>query len=362
MNTSGYLDHLATLLADPLRAARAAAEQRIAIIGYIGDEIPVPLIIAAGAVPVALRGDPRAPTPRADEILESAFTPALRGVAEKWLAGEFDFLRSVIFPRADDSAQRLYYYLCELQRRGRCGGPGPLLYDIAKIARPASLEHSRDSTRRLARELGARDDDLATATQRVARRESLLAALRERQAADMPVAGSLAWRIRQCAASDWSETFDDRTRAWLAAATGLPRPRRVLLVGDALPDDSLHLAIEAAGATVVLELTGSPGQLRKGDASLDALADHFQQCRGPVLAMREDPQWVAKRAREARADGVVFWLIEEDEALPWEIARQLRTLKDAGIPARLLSRQQWRAGEQALGAITAFASSLETSK
>ena len=32
-------------------------------------------------------------------------------------------------------------------------------------------------------------------------------------------------------------------------------------------------------------------------------------------------------------DAVVFWLIEEDEALPWEIARQMRSVEAAGIPA-----------------------------
>jgi hypothetical protein len=358
MNTSGYLDRLAALLADPLRVARGAADRGGAVVGYIGDEIPVPLIIAAGAVPVALRGDPHAPTPHADGILESAFTPALRAIAEQWLAGGFDFLQSAIFPRADDSAQRLYYYLCELQRRGRCGGPRPLLYDIAKIARPASVDYSRESTHRLARELGMRADELAAALQRVTRRESLLTALRERQAADAPLAGSLAWRIRQSAGCDWSESFDDATRAWLADAPGLARPRRIALIGDDLPDDSLHAAIEAAGGSVVLELTGS-AQAQKGIASLDALADHFQARRNPVLAMREDAEWAAKAARLARADGVVFWLIEEDEALPWEIARQLHALQRQGVPAALLPRQQWHADERALSAITAFVSALE---
>ena len=42
----------------------------------------------------------------------------MRSIAEQWLTGELDFLDAVVFPRSDDSAQRLYYYLCELQRRG----------------------------------------------------------------------------------------------------------------------------------------------------------------------------------------------------------------------------------------------------
>src|SRR5690242_6349162 len=183
-----YLAHVDRLLADPLQAAREAAGAGREVVGYIGDDIPVPLIFAAGASPLALRGDAGASTERADQILESAFTPALRAIAERWLTGGFDFLKAVIFPRSDDSAQRLYYYLCELQRRGRCAGPRPLLYDVANLQRPMSAEYTRESTRRLGRELGASDATLAVAVRRVADREALLADLRARRASDTPFA------------------------------------------------------------------------------------------------------------------------------------------------------------------------------
>ena len=122
------------------------------------------------------------------EFLESAHAPELRIIVEQWLAGELDFLDAVIFSRTDESAQRIYYYLCELQRRGLCGGPRPLLFDLAKIARPTSIEHSRESTRRLAEELGSEGcGPCISRTARCATRGAVggrpLASTRERAAA-----------------------------------------------------------------------------------------------------------------------------------------------------------------------------------
>ena len=42
---------------------------------------------------------------------------------QQYLQGAFDFLDSIIFPRSNDSAQRLYYYLSELRRRELSRGP-----------------------------------------------------------------------------------------------------------------------------------------------------------------------------------------------------------------------------------------------
>jgi hypothetical protein len=360
---ANYLDHVDSLLADPQRVAHAATKAGTKVVGYIGDEIPVALILAANALPLRLRAKPGRATPRADQFMESAFAPALRAIAEAWLEGELNGLDTVVFPRSDDSSQRLYYYLCELQRRGRCGGPRPLLYDIARISRPASIDHHRDSTRRLAEDLGAKVESLGAALERVSRRDALMAEIRARCRAESPLPGALAWRLQQASGSDWREAFDDATREWLVSSPILGKPRRIVLAGDAHADDTLHRGIESAGGTVVLELTDALPGNASGHApdltSLDALADRFQTQRNPVLAMRDDPEWVARCARDAKADAVVFWLIEEDEAMPWEISRQMRALRANGMPTLLLTRQCWIADEAACKQVTDFITALE---
>lgn len=360
---TNYLNDLQALLDDPLRAARAIAAAGTRVIGYTGNQVPVPMIFAAGAMPVRLLGGHDVATPRANEFLESAHMPELRAICEQWLAGDLDFLNAVVFPRSDDSAQRLYYYLCELQRRGLCGGPKPLLLDVASIARPTSIAHTRESTQRLSRELAIDGALVEQSAARVARRESLLRQLRERQLLADPLSGSLAWRVCRASACDWREDFDAATDCWLPNAPVLKNPRRVLFAGDAPPDDSLHRAVEAAGGSVVLELTESElGESSAPSGSLDALADDLQSRRNPVLAMREHADWAVRRARRACADAVVFWLLEENEALPWEVARQQRSLRAAAIPTLLLSRQGWRPDESVANAVTKFITGVEVTR
>lgn len=362
MNTSvnHTVQHLHTLIADPLHVARLAAHGGSRVVAYLGNDVPVALIAAAGAMPLRLRGVVGQETALADRYLESAYSPESRAVAEQWLRGEFDFIDAVVFPRTDDSAQRLYYYLCELQRRGLCAGPRPLLYDIANLARPMSAEYTRESTHRLARELGTLPAALGQALSRLTRREALADQLRTHRAASAPMAGSLAWAWERASACDWREDFDSMSARWLEEAPRLSGPRRLLLAGDPSPDGAVHRAIENAGGSVVVDLTESlPDAPPAPSASIDTVADHVRTRRSPVLAMRENPDWIVDCARGARADAVLFWLIEEDESMPWEIARQMRILEAAGMRTLLLSRQPWQADEAALTRIREFVAALK---
>jgi hypothetical protein len=350
------------LIDDPLAMARVAAQSGKRVVGYVGNDVPVPLIVAADALPVRLYGITGRTTARADEFLETAHRPEMRDLVEQWLGGAFDFMDAVVFPRSDDSAQRIYYYLCELQRRRLCGGPRPLLFDVASIARSTSSEYTLESTRRLARELGSRGSLLEHALQRVTRRESWLSEIRARRTQVAPLPGGVAWRITRASACDWSEEFDLALQRWLATAPRVDAPRRLMLAGDPLAEDSLHRAIEAVGGSVVLELTDSDTSMLIAQSDpLAAIATQFHARRSPVLAMRQDSEWLADRARAARADGVVLWLIEEDEALPWEIARQMRRLR-ADLPVLLLSRQCWRAEAGAIQQVRDFVAGLELKK
>ena len=129
------------------------------MIATVGPCLPYDLLEATGrhAGPLSWRLD--RPTPRADAWLESKFPGWARSILEDWADGCFDELSAVLFSRADDAAQRLYYYVCELQRRGLISGPEALIMDVAKIPRPSSEAHTIEAGRRLAHELGL--DDLA---------------------------------------------------------------------------------------------------------------------------------------------------------------------------------------------------------
>jgi benzoyl-CoA reductase/2-hydroxyglutaryl-CoA dehydratase subunit BcrC/BadD/HgdB len=348
-------------LQDPLHAGREAARSGQRVVGYVGADIPTELILAANAVPLRLRGKPNAVTPHADEYLESAFLPETRAIAELWLSSNLDFVDAVIFPRSSDSSQRLYYYLCELQRRKRCGGPTPLLYDLATIARQTSVDHTARSTQQLAEALGAIPTQLSTALHRAGQRATLLARLQSLRMSNPSLLGSTAFCIARAAEFDWSEAFDHAFAAWLNNPSLTQSASRVLLAGSVPPDERLHRAVEAANGTIVSELVETqypPSQTVSGDNAFGSLAQRHHDAVSPAQQMLRSPTWVAEQAQAVRAQGVIIWLIEEDEALPWELAAQTRALHDAKIPVLALTRQQWRADE-ALELITRFVSTLE---
>jgi benzoyl-CoA reductase/2-hydroxyglutaryl-CoA dehydratase subunit BcrC/BadD/HgdB len=357
----GFLARTAQLLSDPLCAARAAAAAGQRVVGYVSADGPLELIFAAGALPVRLSGAGDGSTPRADEFLESAFAPELRAVAEQWLGGALDFIAAVVFPRGNDSAQRLYYYLCELQRRGLCAGPKPLLFDVAGIARASSLQHTLDSTRLLAESLGVTAPGLAHAVRRVADRDVLLQRLDALRLEDPPLVASIARRIVRAAELDYSASFEQALASWLDGAPRAGRGKRVLLAGSAPADERLHLAVETAGATIVRERTETERANAPaiGSDPLESIARRHHGARSPAQRMLEAPAWLVEQARTVRADGVVLWLIEEDEALPWELPGQAAALQTAGIPTLTLTRQRWLAAPAALDAIGQFVRALE---
>jgi hypothetical protein len=147
-------------LQDPAAAARRAKASGQRVIGFVGTDIPVELIAAAGAFPWRLPAAAESPTARADAYLEASFQPQERAIAEQWLAGGFDFVDEVVFTRANDSIQRLYYYLCELRRRKLCDGPAPLLFDLCKIPRNSSARRTQAVTVSLSEALGSRINEL----------------------------------------------------------------------------------------------------------------------------------------------------------------------------------------------------------
>jgi hypothetical protein len=346
-------------LADPLGLARAHVSSGGRAVGYVGNDVPVEIILAADALPIRLEGRPEAPTPNADRYLEGAFPPAIRSIAEQWLTGQLDMLDAVVLPRSSDAAQRLYYYVCELQRTGRVRGPRPLIYDVARIRRASSRAHTIEATIALAEELGA-PSDLAHGVSRVRQRRTLLCELRSLRLARPALAGSFGQRVFRASELAWTSDFDRALSAWLdepPAATG--KQRRFLLVGSTPPDERLHLAVEQAGSTIVEELCDATlsMQLRQARVSAPTLeaigaAQHESATFGQWLMEAQDA--LVARAEHLQVHGAIVWMIEEDEGIAWELASQVDRLTKAGIPTLSLPRQSWVASADALEAIARF--------
>jgi hypothetical protein len=283
----------------------------------------------------------------------------MRSIAEQYLQGRFGFLHSLIFPRASDNAQRLYYYLTELRRRAAVRGPVPLIYDLATIQRDTSAVHSEIATRRLAHELGVQDELLPSAIATRNRRRRLFATLALRRARDEDVSGSRAHEV--CRAADYCDAlrFDSAVSEWLNDEPGAEARRRVILVGSVPPDERLHHAVEAGGGTVVAEmgdfatLAVSPREIPLNGGYSD-IAEHYRNLVEGTRSFADRAARVVEIARKYRANGAVFWLTEEEEALIWALPAQIASLQRLGIPTLSLTRQSWNVGGAELESVASF--------
>ncbi len=342
------------ILGDPLRAVGSGRRG----IGYLGWDVPVELILAAGAEPVHLGELAVEDTALADRFLENSFSAQSRGVAQRWLAGDLDSLEAVIFSRSDDSAQRLYYYLCELQRMGECKAPRPLLYDLARIGRATSVAHTIESTRSLGVALGVDEQRLIGAVRRVADRLALLDELAKLRTADFVPLGSLANRISRAARGDWSEEFDASVREWLARPETVQPRKRVLLVGSVPTDERLHDALEVDGVVVVGEINEArPAVSIQGAAAASAIERVAHRCyhqTTAATALLQSPAEIVTTARALRVDGVIVWMLATDTGLAWEAPRLERALREAKLPTLMLTSQPQTLNADALAQVERF--------
>lgn len=284
---------------------------------YAGPNLPHDLFDATGrnAGPIGWNID-RA-MPAADRWLESKFAPWTRSVVQDWADGALDHLEAVILSRADDSAQRLYYYLCELRRSGAIKGPEPLMLDIAKIARESSVARTEAALRKLGERLGVDAAMLSAA-----------------------IASSNAARQN--------------------AVPVTPSTTPVCLIaGSPLPDDRMHREVahagwSAAGRTLADEWADRGPIV---DQSGDPFAALARQLHARHLDTRGFYNRTAALRDQALAEGAkaaVLWLIEEDDTTVWHLPAMRAGLEDMGLPVLVATRRDWSCRDGINTEIAAF--------
>ncbi len=343
------LEHaLDELLADPLRHAGAAGPP----VGYVGTDIPIDLLLATGRPAVHLPWQLDRPTPTADAWIESRFPLWARSMLEDWARGRFDGLGEVVFSRGNDAAQRLYYYVCELQRRGRLAGPPARIFDVAYGPRASSERHTERALRELARQLAVDAASLAGGIERANRQRALFARLEDGGL----VGGTLYGKLLR------ASLFGDVEP--LLASHALPAPalqrRRVLLAGSMPPEERLHRAVEAGGGVVVAEWN-ERASARWGERVEIAGSDPYgvlaRQVRASELGPRvfADAAAAVLRCAQRRAvQAVVLWLSDDDEVRVWQVPAQRAALEGAGLPVLVLASRAGHGGDGAAQEIRMF--------
>jgi hypothetical protein len=321
------------------------------VLGFVGPDLPIEVLMATGRPFGHLPWGTDGITPWADRWLESGFPGWARSVLESWHRGEFDDLHAVVFSRADDASQRLFYYVRELQQRGLLRGPRVLVFDIALIPRDSSLAHTADSVLSLAQALDVAPEALPGAIERA----NILR--RRLQLVQQDRLGQGDYYERLARAALWNDAS-----TWIDGITlpRMPAAHRVLLAGSTPPDDRLHRAVEAAGASVIAEAHAhalgrlGPPISSATDMPHFAIARHLRDGSVGSRSFLDRARWVVDQAKASRAAAVILWLTREDEALAWQVPAQRKALAAAGIPALILPATNWLADGPTLQQIAQF--------
>jgi hypothetical protein len=196
--------------------------------------------------------------------------------------------------------------------------------------------------------------------QRNRRRELVSAAASSRMNGGTRNTGSVMERIFRAAGFCDADTFDAAFAKWLQYPDSDAAAPRIMLAGTSPPDERLHLAVEAGGGNVVAEFGDHVScsvapPLIPADGSFAAIADHYHLSTAGSRAFVNRAVDAVRLAKQVRAAGVIIWLLEEEDALIWDLPAQVAALSAAGIACLALVRRRWDGNDGALEEIKKFA-------
>jgi len=323
-------------------------------IGLMGATIPVELVLASGAVPLAIAAAPDGPTPTADRYLEDHFDGEVRATLQALLEGAFRGLDLLVLARSSDAYLELYYVLKEIVRLGGGEAIPPLhLYDLLHGRSDANRAYGLARLRELASRLEATTGVSVTS-------ERLRAATRQTNLQRASVNRLLEARRDPASGISGVEAmtaigagrFLDLARHAALVDTYLAEPRptlehrpRVLLAaGVALSNLDLHEALESGSALVVGE-DDAWGSRAGGELVDESAADifeavfdkHFYDLPSPRLspaAARDE--WLRAELGRSRPDALAVYIPRSDTWFGWDFPRLRSLAAEAGVPTLLL--------------------------
>jgi len=340
--------------------AKRARRSGKSIVGYVGNTVPVELIIAAGCYPLRL-APVSGGTATADHYIETFADLDTRLIVEQFMAGELDFLSLLIIPRSTESYHKLYLSLREVKRVGATQrGPEVTLYEILHTQQRSSREYGLARTRELAQRLSVigvatvDDRSLRDALVTTNQTRELLAKLQQsRRSAERPPSGYEAHVVAVTASFLEPRLYNSLLADWLGeSAWQTGAGPRLLVQGCPLDHAYLHGLVDQAGGLVVAE-DGDWGarqaapMIAGGGDPLTAIFEHYY---AGVPCPRLFPQaladrWFLKTLRAGEIDGVIFFLPTPDDIYGWDFPNQRAAVEAAGL-AWTLVRKDVRYAEE----------------
>ena len=352
------------------RAARDWKSHGGKVVGYICDNVPEELILAAGCLPYRLSGDPSASTTALERYVQSfaaPFSARNRGVGfsdallAMLLDGAFDFVDFLVIPHSRKSIQAMYRELTQalavfpdlrlptlyyLDRAYASSYASEVFNRTCLLEFKTSLEEW--SGHRITDEGLGEAIEITNAHRHMLREFSAL-----RVAQPSRVSGVDALQV--IGASAFMHTSDHSA----LVAGVLDRPDllqspppgncRVFVGGSPIDHVQVYEIVESCGATIVAEDHCWGGRCAEfpADTSMppfEALADRYHRKPACSIAfpMSTVVDQCATRATRARVDAAIFFVQRGDGVHVWDTPDEIRALHARNIPCLYLAQQPYR--------------------
>lgn len=329
------------------------------VVGCIGSDVPEEMLLAVGLFPLRITGDPSGSTELADRYMEPVFGPMVRSILNRVLDGTYSFVDHLIISNSADALVRFFYYLREIRHvESHLAVPDFYFFDILRTRFRTSALYNRARTRELAKKLeswsGTRltDERLSQAITVCNENRRLLQEVALLRIAEPPrLSGVDALQIIGSSMFMMKSEHNSLLREFLGQVGDLPRRSgaRLFVDGSALDNLQFYEIVESCNAVVVGETTDWGNRYCEDLVAVDcspwdAVVDRYQfkapaPSKYPVSVRVE---YCVRKALEAKAQGVVFFILDADDAPSWDYPEQRKALEARGIPTLCLDMQPYK--------------------
>lgn len=351
MPSSGALAPLLAAYRDRLSFAHAAHQRGQKVVGYVGNTVPVELIVAADCVPVRV-APVEGRLSDSDLYVESIADRDVRRIFQLYCTGALDMLDMLVIPRSSEAYHKLYLMLREAVRVGLTQArPRLWLYEIMHTQRPSSRQYgvarSRDLWAALSEISGRKIDTnaLKDAVIEKNRQRALLSQLHDKRWKGR-VNGSDA--VVATGALQFMDLHEgtQALKAWIpeAETRSAPAELQLLVRGVPLDHDQLHRTVESLGANVLAEdddWGSRSGLCPIAEDSEDWLAATFEHYWRDVPCIRRHPvsdEWFQAAVQRQEIQTILFNLPEPEDVYGWSYPLDLAYCRKQG-KSSILVRQ-----------------------
>lgn len=326
------------------------------VVGYLCDNLPEELLIAADILPIRVRGTGSLDLPlvkqfldpkRNSRVISPQFVPPL---AEALMGETGDYMDRVIIPHTRKAVQELNILIDKL-RKGNPELNVPEVWFLDRAYGPdsAASRFNRNQLALFRRQVEEwtgqplSDDKIAAA---IALTNEARALLREfnawRQQPGSPVSGADAVAIMGCSMIMPKARFVELLRDVLTSKPDLPTQdgrKRLFVGGSPFDHAGAYAALEKHGAVVVAEdhcwgaRCGDFAVREDGDPfEMLAVRYHEKPACSIALPLERTVKLSTDRALASGADGAVFLVQPGDQLQLWETPDEIAVLEKAGMP------------------------------